>query len=78
MIGLGACTMISLVASKPSMSGMCTSMVIRCGRSFLASSTASTPFFAWPTTRMSGSLSRTATSSSRTVSESSATTTRII
>src|SRR5690606_9816141 len=74
-IGVGARAMISFVASMPSMSGMCTSISTMSGSSCRVISTASIPFFASPTTRMSPSLSRIERIIARAVAESSASST---
>src|SRR5262245_17465555 len=77
-MGVGAAIMISLVASKPSMRGMWTSIVTTSGRSDWVSATASAPLTASPTTRISGSLRRISARSVRAVAESSTTRTRIM
>src|SRR5476651_1507876 len=77
-IGVGTSLMMRLVASKPSMTGILTSMVTTSGRSRLVISTASRPFYAMPTTSICGSAPRAFSRSSRTVRESSAISTRII
>ena len=77
-MGRGDRVMICFVASRPSSSGMWTSIVIKSGISRSASSTASVPVRASPTTTMSRSADRMLTSSARAVAESSATSTRIM
>ena len=76
--GVGTSNMMRLVASKPSMPGMTTSMTMTSGRSLRASETASSPSFASPTTVISGSLRRSRTSRMRAVGESSTTSARIM
>ncbi len=75
-MGVGVSRMIRRVASKPSITGICTSIVTRSGASRAVSRTASAPFTASPATVMSGSVDRMWISSRREEGESSTTRTR--
>ena len=75
-MGVGVSRMMRRVASKPSITGICTSIVTRSGARRAVSRTASAPLTASPATVMSGSRDRMDARSFREERESSTTRTR--